>query len=115
MSVARELRRPIRAERPLPHCEPCLPRPAEVPPSGPGWIHEIKHDGFRIIAQRDGASIRMMTRNGYDFAGRFPLAMAAVGALPVRSWVIDGEAIAFKRYSRVSVGSNGACVCILFG
>ena len=30
--------------------EPCLPSPAKVPPSGPGWIHEIKHDGFRILA-----------------------------------------------------------------
>jgi hypothetical protein len=32
--------------------EPCLPTPAEHPPSGPGWIHEIKHDGFRIIARK---------------------------------------------------------------
>ena len=34
--------------------EPCLPSPAKVPPSGPDWIHEIKHDGFRIMARRDG-------------------------------------------------------------
>ena len=34
--------------------EPCLPSPAKAPPSGPGWIHEIKHDGFRIMARRDG-------------------------------------------------------------
>jgi ATP-dependent DNA ligase len=33
--------------------EPCLPRPAKEPPRGPGWIHEIKHDGFRILARRD--------------------------------------------------------------
>jgi hypothetical protein len=38
------------AEQPLPRYEPCLPRPAKQPPPGPGWIHEIKHDGFRIIA-----------------------------------------------------------------
>jgi hypothetical protein len=31
--------------------EPCLPSPAKVPPSGPGWLHEIKHDGFRILAR----------------------------------------------------------------
>ena len=36
--------------------EPCLPRPAKEPPGGAGWIHEIKHDGFRIIARRPGAS-----------------------------------------------------------
>jgi hypothetical protein len=35
--------------------EPCLPSPAKAPPSGPGWLHEIKHDGFRILARRDGA------------------------------------------------------------
>ena len=31
---------------------PCLPSPAKAPPSGPGSIHEIKHDGFRILARR---------------------------------------------------------------
>ena len=34
--------------------EPCLPSPAKAPPSGPGWLHEIKHDGFRILARREG-------------------------------------------------------------
>jgi hypothetical protein len=37
--------------------EPCLPRPAKQPPAGKGWIHEIKHDGFRIMAWRDGAPL----------------------------------------------------------
>jgi hypothetical protein len=50
MSVASELRRRVRAEQSLPRYEPCLPRPAKQPPAGPGWIHEIKHNGFRIIA-----------------------------------------------------------------
>jgi ATP-dependent DNA ligase len=31
--------------------EPCLPSPAKAPPSSPGWIHEIKHDGFRVLAR----------------------------------------------------------------
>jgi ATP-dependent DNA ligase len=39
-----------------------------VPPSGPGWIHEIKHDGFRILARRDAVGVRLYTRNGYDCA-----------------------------------------------
>jgi bifunctional non-homologous end joining protein LigD len=73
--------------------EPCLPSPAKVPPSGPGWIHEIKHDGFRIMARRDSAGVRLFTRNGNDFTARFPLAVAAVAALPGRSFLIDGEAI----------------------
>jgi bifunctional non-homologous end joining protein LigD len=73
--------------------EPCLPRPADKPPAGRDWIHEIKHDGFRIMARRDADGVRLLTRNGHDFAGRFPLAAAAVAALPARSCLIDGEAI----------------------
>jgi bifunctional non-homologous end joining protein LigD len=73
--------------------EPCLPSPAEAPPSGPDWLHEIKHDGFRIMALRDAAGVRLYTRNGHDFSDRFALIVAAVTALPVRSCLIDGEAI----------------------
>jgi bifunctional non-homologous end joining protein LigD len=73
--------------------EPCLPSPAKAPPSGPGWLHEIKHDGFRIMARRDGAGVRLYTRNGYDFAGRFPQIVEAVSKFKVRSCFIDGEAI----------------------
>jgi bifunctional non-homologous end joining protein LigD len=73
--------------------EPCLPSAAERPPSGPGWLHEIKHDGFRIMARRDGAGIRLITRHGNDFTNRFPVIVAAVAALQARSFLIDGEAI----------------------
>jgi bifunctional non-homologous end joining protein LigD len=73
--------------------EPCLPWPAKAPPSGLGWIHEIKHDGFRITARRDGAGVRLITRHGNDFTARFPLVASAVAALPARSCLIDGEAI----------------------
>jgi ATP-dependent DNA ligase len=38
--------------------EPCLPLPAKAPPSGPGWLHEIKHDGFRIVSKRIGSLYR---------------------------------------------------------
>jgi bifunctional non-homologous end joining protein LigD len=73
--------------------EPCLPSPAKAPPSGPGWLHEIKHDGFRILARRGGAGVRLITRAGNDFSARFPFIAKAVGKLPVRSCLIDGEAI----------------------
>jgi bifunctional non-homologous end joining protein LigD len=33
--------------------EPCLPSSAERPPTGPDWVHEIKHDGYRLMARRD--------------------------------------------------------------
>ena len=72
---------------------PCLPQPAQEPPDGPGWLHEIKHDGFRIMARRDGRGVRLYTRNGYDFADRFPQVVQAISSLPVRSCFIDGEVI----------------------
>jgi bifunctional non-homologous end joining protein LigD len=94
MTVTRDLRRRIRADLSQLGFEPCLPRLAKQPPAGPGWIHEIKHDGFRIIGRRDTAGVRLITRNGYDFTKRFPLIMAALEALPARSCVVDGEAVA---------------------
>jgi bifunctional non-homologous end joining protein LigD len=76
-----------------PFIEPCLPSPAERPPSGPDWIHEIKHDGYRLMERRDAAGVRLLTRNGYNWATRYRLIVAAVGALKVRSCLIDGEAV----------------------
>ncbi len=73
--------------------EPCLPSPAKAPSSGPGWLHEIKHDGFRILARRGPAGVRLITRNGNDFTSRFPFIEMAVKSLPVRSCLIDGEVI----------------------
>ena len=73
--------------------EVCLPRKAKEPPSGPGWIHEIKHDGFRILARKDGNQVKLITRNGYDFADRYPLIVDGIASLPVETCVIDGEAV----------------------
>ena len=74
--------------------EPCLPSPAERPPVGPAWVHEIKHDGYRLMARRDAAGVRLLTRNGHDWADRFPLIAQAATALRVTSCLIDGEAVA---------------------
>jgi ATP-dependent DNA ligase len=73
--------------------EPCLPSPAERPPTGPEWVHEIKHDGYRLLGRRDPVGIRLLTRNGHDWAPRYPLIVEAVNALKVRSCLIDGEAV----------------------
>jgi bifunctional non-homologous end joining protein LigD len=74
--------------------EPCLPSDAERPPSGPEWIHEIKHDGYRLMARRDSVGIRLLTRNGHDWAERYPRIVEAVNQLRARSCLIDGEAVA---------------------
>ena len=50
---------------------PYLPSPAERPPTGPGWIHEIRHDGFRMMVRRDAAGVRLLTRNGVDWPAAF--------------------------------------------
>jgi bifunctional non-homologous end joining protein LigD len=88
----REFQRRVRAEESVPRFEPCLPRVAAAP-AGPNWIHEIKHDGFRILAHRQGRAVRLLTRNGNDLADRFPLAAAAILALPTKSCVVDAEAL----------------------
>jgi ATP dependent DNA ligase domain len=73
--------------------ESCLPSPADKPPSGSNWIHEIKHDGFRLMVRRDPVGIRLITRRGNDWTQRYPLVAEAVNHLKVRSCLIDGEVV----------------------
>src|SRR6187401_1396357 len=67
--------------------QPCLPTRSMKAPTGPLWIHEIKHDGFRIVARQ--------TKQSYDYAERYPLIVEAISSLKVLSIVIDGEAMCF--------------------
>jgi hypothetical protein len=71
---------------------PCLPMTAPRPPSGPLWLHEVKHDGFRIIARKDGLRVRLYSRQGNDLTNRFPLIVEAMERLP--SCTLDGEGVA---------------------
>jgi len=73
---------------------PCLPTTAKTPPTGGAWLHEIKHDGFRMLVRRDAAGVRLFTRNGHDWTGRFPLIARAALSLKTASCLIDGEAVA---------------------
>jgi bifunctional non-homologous end joining protein LigD len=73
---------------------PCLPIKSAAPPSGPLWLHEIKHDGFRIIACKDGPEVRLYSRPGNDLTNRFPLIVESLSRLRCKSCVIDGEAVA---------------------
>ena len=73
---------------------PCLPINAPQPPSSEQWLHEIKHDGFRIIARKDGERVRLYSRPGHDLTYRFPLIVEAIAKLRSRSCIIDGEAVA---------------------
>src|ERR1051325_10085411 len=75
---------------------PCLPSPAKVPPSGPQWVHEIKHDGYRLLVRRTWAGVRIRTRRGYDWTDRFPLIVEAASQLQVTSFVLDGEGVVLR-------------------
>jgi len=67
---------------------PCLPSPAKAPPSGPDWLHEIKHDGFRLMGRRNGRAALHPKRT--RFRRSVSLIVAVVMALPARSCLIDG-------------------------
>jgi len=59
---------------------------------GEDWLHEIKHDGYRLLVRKDGDAVSIITRGGYDWTERYPLIVA--GALRLRgSFVIDGEGV----------------------
>src|SRR5215467_14361876 len=72
---------------------PAKPVLASTPPSGPNWVHEIKHDGYRLIVRRNGPTVRLYTRNAYDWTARLPAIAAAADRIKAKSFTIDGEAV----------------------
>lgn len=73
--------------------EPALATPSEKPPTGPKWIHEIKHDGYRLQARIDGRTVQLSTRKGLDWTDRFRGIAAALKQLNLGSALIDGEVV----------------------
>jgi ATP-dependent DNA ligase len=86
-----------RSIRPDGFVEPCIPILAPKPPTSAGWVHEIKHDGYRLIVRRDGATVRLFTRRGYDWTERFPVIATAAAKLRAKSFTIDGNGCTMKR------------------
>jgi ATP-dependent DNA ligase len=74
-----------------------LPTRAATPPTGERWVHEVKHDGFRIVARRVAGVVRLYSKQGYDWSSRYPLIVEALSSLRVQSVVLDGEAMCFTR------------------
>jgi len=77
--------------------EPCLPTVAKRPPTGPDWIYELKHDGYRLMVRREGDAVRVYSRRGSDFTLRFPRIAETVRRLKVRSVLLDGEGIVYDQ------------------
>ncbi len=73
--------------------EPSLASPCETPPSGPKWIHEIKHNGYRMQARIDGPSIRLLTRKALDWTDRFASVAGAIKKIGLASGLLDGEVV----------------------
>ena len=63
-------------------------------PSGPLWVHEIKHDGYRFICRREGNRIRVFSRRGNDYTDRVPRIVDTFARLPAASVTLDGEGVA---------------------
>jgi bifunctional non-homologous end joining protein LigD len=72
---------------------PCIPTRAPKPPAGRDWVHEIKHDGYRLQVRRVGDQVRLFTRRGYDWSGRYPSIAVTATLLRARSFTLDGEAV----------------------
>jgi ATP-dependent DNA ligase len=81
---------------------PCLPMTAPSAPSGPLWLHEVKHDGVRIIARNDGTQVKLYGRSGDDLTARYPLIAEAMARLP--PCTIDGEAVAGDEHGTSLLG-----------
>jgi bifunctional non-homologous end joining protein LigD len=95
---------------------PCQPLLVDKPPAGSGWLHEVKHDGYRIIARKEGNRVTLWSRYGTNFTDRLPKIAEAVCSLAAESALIDGEAVAVRPDGhsdfaalRTKAGSARAC------
>jgi bifunctional non-homologous end joining protein LigD len=110
---------PARSRRPLPagFIKPCRPLLVAKPPAGSDWLHEIKHDGYRILACKDGGRVTIWSRHGTNLTDRFPKVAEAVLSLPAARVLIDGEAVVLRPDGhsdfaalRTKAGSAHACL-----
>src|SRR5215218_2453525 len=93
------MRTPTRWTRPTRRAPPGFILPAQPvlalkPPIGPGWLFAVKHDGFRIVARKEGERLHLWSRNGRNWSAEFSGITAALNAWKLTSFVLDGEACA---------------------
>jgi bifunctional non-homologous end joining protein LigD len=72
---------------------PAQPVLAAKRPSGADWVHEIKHDGYRLIVRQDGPTVRLYSRNAYDWTARLSAIATAAQRIKAKRFTIDGEAV----------------------
>src|SRR5690349_14844480 len=78
---------------PLGFIKPELPTLVPEPPTGEGWIHEIKYDGYRTLIVIDRGQVRAFTRNGNDWSTAYKRVVAACSRLVCQTALIDGEMV----------------------
>ena len=76
---------------------PQLASVADEPPESEGWVSEVKFDGYRLLCWKDGATVRVMTRNGLDWTDRLPAVAREIGKLRVDTALLDGELVAIDK------------------
>ena len=74
---------------------PCQPRLVARPPAGPEWLHEVKHDGYRIVARKQGERT-LWSRHGTNFTDKLPGIAESVHGLAAEHALVDGEAVVFR-------------------
>ena len=89
---------------------PQLARVVPAVPSGPGWLHEIKFDGYRMIAVRRDGLLKLYTRSGLDWTDRFGTLAKHLSGLSKRDFIIDGEAVVFDGKGRSRFGDLQAAL-----
>jgi len=75
---------------------PMKPKLLEAPPTAGEWVYELKFDGIRLIAVKNGSKVNLISRNQNELAGRFTDVAEAVGELAIDDCVIDGEVVALN-------------------
>jgi bifunctional non-homologous end joining protein LigD len=73
--------------------KPQLATVANQAPDGPEWLHEIKYDGYRLLARVEDGKVRLITRGGLDWTAKFPALAHRIAELPLDSALIDGELV----------------------
>src|SRR5207248_7915574 len=73
--------------------ELCLASAGKQVPTGPDWIHEVKHDGYRMLVIRENDRVHLLSRNGTDWTKRYPWIAEAALKHRQQHFVIDGEAV----------------------
>ncbi|HEX3659112.1 MAG TPA: DNA ligase D [Pirellulales bacterium] len=82
--------------------EPQLATLTREPPEGDEWVHEIKLDGYRMIARIDRGKVKLLSRREQDWTGRLPHLVEALGRLPLKQAILDGEVVAEESSGRTS-------------